>query len=327
MTSLRQVLIVKTSSLGDLVHTLPAVSDMVRHVPSLQIDWVAEESFADIPVFHPKVRRVIPVALRRWRHHPLQRMVWREFAVFREGLRASHYDIVLDHQGLIKSAAVACLARGERWGFDWQSAREPLASVCYHQHCAVAQGQHAVVRNRALAACALGYEVPTSPPEYGIAPPSLPRLVDYVLPERYVVLLHATSRVSKTWPKGHWIDLGATLAAQGWSCVLPWGNEAERLVAAELAAVIPCAAVLPRCRLRELAGILVGAGFVIGTDTGLTHLAAALGCPTVALYTDTEPGLTGVMAGRLGWARNLGAPGQVPTPDQALLALREGTTV
>ena len=325
MTAPTKVLIVKTSSLGDLIHTFPAVTDMAYRVPGLRIDWVAEEAFADIPALHPMVARVIPVALRRWRRHPLHRTVWREWTAFRDALQATNYDLVLDHQGLVKSAVIACQAHGQRRGFDWYSAREPLASLCYHQRYAVAPEQHAVARNRALAALALGYDLPTEPAEYGIPTfsPVAPSSVRDCS-ERYVVCLHATSRASKMWPTEHWITLGGTLAQQGWSCLLPWGNEAEHRMATALARAIPSSRVLPKRTLRELACVFSGAEWVIGMDTGLTHLAAALGCPTIALYTDTAPGLTGVIANPGGVACNLGGPGQVPMPDQVIAFLRGG---
>ncbi len=314
------VLIVKTSSLGDLVHTLPAITDMTRRFPTLVVDWVAEEAFADIPRLHPKVRRVIVVALRRWRRTPWRRAVWREWSAFRSTLGSVAYDQILDHQGLIKSAVLAYLAQGQRYGFDPGSAREPWAAFCYHQRYAVEPRQHAVVRNRALAALALGYDIPTDPPNYGIR--THVHTVGWEPLERYAVCLHATSRASKTWPKEHWIALGKALANTGWSCLLPWGNDAERQTALDLARGMPLAQVLPKLAVREMAGVLSGAGLVVGVDTGLTHLAAALGCPTVAIYTDTSPDFTGVVANEGGWAINLGGAGQMPTPDQVIAALQ-----
>ncbi|CAK0781021.1 Lipopolysaccharide heptosyltransferase 1 [Gammaproteobacteria bacterium] len=318
----KKILIVKTSSLGDLVHTLPAVTDLARQSPDIRVDWVAEEAFTDIPALHPAVGRIIPIALRRWRKTPWHPTVRRELANFRKTLRAVEYDLVLDHQGLLKSAVIACLARGWRCGLDWHSAREPLAALCYDQCCPVARDQHAVTRNRALAACVLGYGLPADPPDYGIDPLPISSVVGLTLPERYMVCLHATSRAGKNWYADHWVTLGRTLANRGWSCLLPWGNQTERLAATTIADEIPHALVLPTLTLRELAGVLSGAEIVIGMDTGLTHLAAALGRPTIALYTDTVPRLTGVVADRKGWAINLGERGRIPTPEQVAAALR-----
>ncbi|CAK0750613.1 Lipopolysaccharide heptosyltransferase 1 [Gammaproteobacteria bacterium] len=314
------ILVVKTTSLGDLVHTLPAITDLAQRIPDVRIDWVAEEAFTDIPTLHPAIRRVIPVALRRWRKTPWQSATRHELGAFLRTLRAIEYDLVLDYQGLIKSAVITCLAYGRRWGLNWYSAREPLATLCYDRRCMVACDQHAVTRNRALAACALGYELPIDPPNYGIVQ-SLSQPIGMVLSERYVVCLHATSRASKNWSPEHWITLGRILTKRGWTCLLPWGNERERGAAITLAGEIPQARVLPALTLRELASVLSGAEVVIGMDTGLTHLAVALGRPTVALYTDTAPKLTGVLAGQIGWAINLGGPGQIPNPEQVVAAI------
>ncbi|CAK0750749.1 Lipopolysaccharide heptosyltransferase 1 [Gammaproteobacteria bacterium] len=312
---MKKILLIKTSSLGDLVHTLPVLTDLAYHYPGIRVDWVVEEAFIDIPSLHPAVTRIVPVALRRWRRSPWHSVVWRELVAFWETLRSVEYDLVLDHQGLIKSAVIACLAHGQRWGLDWRGAREPLASFCYDYRCAVARNQHAIIRNRELAARALGYEPPRDLPDYGIGS-SIPRLDGLTLPKRYVVCLHATSRASKNWPVAHWIKLGRILANQGFACLLPWGSAAEHLVATTLANEIPQSRVLPSLTLRELACVLHGARLVVGMDTGLTHLAVALGRPTVALYTDSIPSLTGVLPSQGACAINIGNSGQIPNPEQ-----------
>lgn len=317
-----KILLIKTSSLGDLVHTLPVVSDITHLFPGARVDWVAEEAFVDIPTLHPAVERVVPVALRRWRKTPWHPATRCEVVAFSKRLRAEKYDVVLDHQGLLKSAMLSCLAHGPRWGYGWSSAREPLAALCYDHRCTVARDQHAIVRNRILAAQALGYTPPTVPLDYGIAPMiSIQPSPGLILPERYVVCLHATSHPSKNWLTEHWVVLGRILANHGWKCLFPWGNESERLAASFLVHNIPQSSVLPALTLRELAGILSSAEVVIGMDTGLTHLAVALDRPTIALYTDTFPSLTGVLAGQKGWAVNLGGPSQIPSPEQVVARL------
>jgi len=308
----KQILIVKTSSLGDLVHTLPVVSDIARHYPEIRIDWLAEEAFLEIPRFHPGVRRVIPVALRRWRKNLFNPNTWREVLSFCTKLRATEYHQVIDHQGLIKSAVLSRIARGARWGLDFQSVRELVAAGFYHRRCPVRRDQHAVARNRELAARALGYEIPTYPPNYGI----VQTFPGVKTEPRRVICLHATSRPEKNWPQEHWITLGKFLAHQGKICLFPWGNIAERYAAQFLVASIPQARVLPQLSLRDLAEILATAQLVIGVDTGLTHLAVALGRPTIALYCDTDPQKTGVVAGDGGWAVNLGGPGKIPAPEE-----------
>lgn len=311
-----RILLVKTSSLGDVVHNLPVVTDIRAHFADAHIDWVVEESFAEIPAMHPGVARVIPVSLRRWRRQLASTQTWREMARMRQALRASAYDIVIDTQGLLKSALLGSLAHGMHHGYDSPSAREPLASLFYARKHTVARGQHAVVRNRTLAARALDYAAPDGPPDYGIASPAaVADLPDIALPATYLVGLHATSRESKLWPVEHWIALARHLAAQGYALLLPWNSEAERIRALAIAAQSDNAAVLPRLSIRQLAVVLAQAKAAVGVDTGLSHLAAALGIPTLALYTDTDPGLTGVCAAAGSMAINLG--GKLHTPDVA----------
>jgi len=314
-----RLLLIKTSSLGDVVHNLPILADIRAHYPDMRFDWVVEESFVDIPALHPAVDQVLPVAIRRWRHDLFCVATWREIAATRRQLRASRYDLVLDSQGLLKSALIALQARGEKHGYDSRSIREPLASLFYtHQHT-VSRALHAVTRNRLLAAAALGYPPPSTAPDYGIRAPRQPLPLE--LPAGYVVALHASSRDSKLWPQAHWVELGRTLAAAGMPLVLPWGNARERERAQAIAVQVPHALVLPRLRLAQLATLLSGAWAVVGVDTGLVHLAAALDAPTVALYTDTDPQRTGVLPGRAQSAINLGGVGQVPAPAAVLEAL------
>jgi heptosyltransferase I len=315
-----QILLVKTSSLGDVIHNLPVVTDIVRHVPLSQIDWVVEEGFSDIPRLHPAVRRVFPVAMRRWRSELLWPATWREIIKIRHALREQPYDIILDTQGLIKSGLLAFLARGPVHGQDSAGAREPLAARFYDHVYRVARGRNAVVRNRDLAAQVFGYPLPDTFPNYGIFAPAA---VAVGLPAKFVMALHATSRDSKLWPEANWLALGTALAKQGLTLVLPWGSASEERRARAIAAGVPGAIVLPRLGLRELAAILGRSQGVVGVDTGLVHLAAALGRPTVAIYTDTSPALTGVLAADAGIVRNLGDRGKAPTVEDVRRALHE----
>lgn len=313
------LLIVKTSSLGDVVHNLPAVSDVRVRFPRVQIDWAVEESFAGIPSLHPAVRRVIPVAMRRWRRSLWHRETWREVGALRRSLRTVRYDAVIDTQGLFKSAWLASWACGVRHGQDRASAREPLAVFFYDRVHSVARGQHAVQRNRELTARALGYPVPDTPPDYGIAPPGTP--LPFEVPPAYMVFLHGTSRDSKLWPELYWIELGHVLAGNNVTALLTWGSPSERERAERLASTVAGARVLPRLSLHELAGLFGRARAVVGVDSGLTHLAVALNVPTVALYTDTTPTLTGVLPSDPARALNLGERGLVPTVTEAITAL------
>ena len=343
--SIRSILLVKTSSLGDVIHNLPVVSDLLRAWPNVAIDWVVEESFAEIPRLHPGVRTVFPVAIRRWRKALAQRATWREIAAWRRAVRANCYDLVLDTQGLVKSGLLTWLTDGLRCGYSREVAREKLAALFYDCKYAIPTNAHAVERNRWLAAAACGYE-PHDEPVYGIHAPQAAPMADLQAPLKqvagppqallgplggrietegssrgltYCVLLTATSRDEKLWPEAHWQALGQALAADGLGCVLPAGSARERERAARIAAAIPGARVAPPSSLTELAGLLGAAAGIVGVDTGLTHLAAALDRPVVALYVATEPGLTGVLAGRK--AVNLGGTGQCPTPVEVLATL------
>ncbi len=299
---MRRILFVKTSSLGDVVHNCPAVSDVARAAPGAAIDWVVEEAFAEVATMHARLRRAIPVAVRRWRGTLWHPRTWSEMSAFRHALREERYDLVIDTQGLLKSALLARLAGGERHGLDAASAREPLAARFYDVRHAVPPRQHAVERNRQLAAQALGGTLPAAC-DYGLhAEGPLP--VD--LPAAYTVLLTMTSRADKLWPEGSWIELGRLLAVRGLRCVLPWGSEEEKARAARIATGIGDALVPRRMGLVELARLMRGARSVAGVDTGLTHLAAALGVPAAGIYLSSEARLTGLHAGNR--VRNLDAP-------------------
>ncbi len=295
------LLVIKTSSLGDIIHMLPAISDAQAHNPHLQIDWVVEEAFAEIPAWHPAVRRVLPVALRRWRKQLSQRVTWAQLQAFRQQVQQQPYDWIVDTQGLLKSALLARQARGQRWGYDWHSIREPLASLLYTHTATISRQQHAIRRNRQLMANSLGYTLNEETLDYGLTLADFP-VPTRILPQHYIVALHGTSRPDKEWGEAQWQQLLAELAVQGIHTLLPWGNERERVRAERLAAANAWVQVLPRSSLGELAAILRQALALIGLDTGLMHLAAALNKPCLALYPVTQAGLTGLRANNPGGA-------------------------
>jgi len=305
-----KILFVKTSSLGDVVHHLPAVSDAARQLPGAEIDWIVEAPFAGVAAMHGAVRRVIPVALRRWRARWWQRATWAEVADFRHAVRVERYDAVVDTQSLLKSALVASCALGPRHGMDAASAREPFAARFYDRRHAVARGLHAVERNRILSAAALGYEL-DAPPDYGL---ELPQAEQGEAP--YAVFLTMTSRADKLWPEERWIELGRALAMR---VVLPWGNEPERARATRIAQALPQAEVAQRMSLEQLARLFARSRVVAGVDTGLTHLAAAVGARTVGIYGGSDPALTGLYGATN--AKNIGAHGRPPTAAEVLRAI------
>ena len=312
------LLLIKTSSLGDVVHAFPAVTDMVHHCPTLSIDWIVEESFAALPHLHPAVRRVIPVALRRWRTALFSPSTHAEWRRLKQVLQTLNHDASLDLQGLIKSALVGCFSPALRMGYDRHSIREPLASLFYQQRFRVSRNLHAVERNRALAGLALGYD-PEKAVTYGLRSDlERPRTMG---DEPYVLFLHGTSRRDKEWPETHWIALGQRLSAQGSTILFPGGNERERQRAQHLANQIFGAQALAPLDLTTLAGLLAHAQAVVGVDTGLSHLATALQRPVVALYTATDPRATGVFGSAQ--AMNLGGKGSCPSVAEVLDALEK----
>ncbi len=302
------ILIIRMSSMGDVIHNFPAITDLRSHFPNAEVDWVVEEGFAELAALHPGVNRVVPCAIRRWRKRFWTAANRAEMAAFRARLQAGHYDLVIDSQGLFKSAVVARLAGAPIAGYDRHSIREPLASLFYDARYPVSRLEHAITRNRLITGRALGY-TPDAPLHYGIQAPAV--ALDWRPTGDYAVLLTATSRDDKLWDEAHWVALAHSLLARGLCPVFPWGGEHERQRAERLAAQLPRAVVAPRLRLGEAARLLADARLVVGVDTGLVHLAAAVHVPTIALFCASEPGLTGVLGSA--YACNLGGNGRPPS--------------
>jgi heptosyltransferase-1 len=287
MAPMGDILFVKTSSLGDVIHHMPAVTDARRAWPHARLVWMVEEAYVPLVRLHPGVDEALPVATRRWRGAALDRRTWREIGELVRLLRARRFAAVVDAQGLLRSAALARLARGPRHGYDRGSIREPLASLFYDVRHAVSRSLHAVERNRRLAALALGY-APEGPLDYGL---SSVRMAATSTP--CAVLLHGSARPEKEWPETHWATVATMLHRRGLVPVLPWGTAAERARSERLAARVPDARVPDRQPLDGVARLIAGAALAVGLDTGLTHLAAALGVPLVAIFTASDPQLTG----------------------------------
>ena len=286
------VLLVKLSSLGDIVHTLPAVQDAAQR--GARFDWVVEENYRAVPELVAGVDNVLPVALRRWRTAPLAYAG--EVRRFLRRLRRRSYDLVLDAQGLVKSAALTRWARArERAGFDAASARERLASLAYGHRLAVGRREHAIVRIRRLFANVLGYPPPRDAPVFG-------------LPVVHqgggdLVLAHGASWPNKLWPERFWMRLAQQAAAAGMRPLLPWLGP-ERARAERIAAAVAEAAVCPPMNMADALQRVARARAVVGVDSGLAHFAAAAGRPTVMVFGPTDPRLTGCQGAR---ARNLSA--------------------
>jgi heptosyltransferase I len=285
------VLIVKTSSLGDIIHTLPALTDAKNAIPNINFDWVVEEDFAQIPSWHQSVKNVYPIALRRLRKNLIKTLFSNELPTALKPLRQKKYDLIIDTQGLIKSAIITTIAHGHSCGYSINSIREKCAALFYRKRFTVDKNQHAITRIRKLFSAALKYETPTNTPDYHINK----NLFQQTQPnEKYIVFLHGTSREEKCWNEQKWIELAQFAAANGFTVYVPWGNSAE-FARAKRIAQNNKAKVLPKLNLLSIATLLLNAKCVVAVDTGLGHLAAALETFTISLYGPTDPKLIGTV--------------------------------
>jgi heptosyltransferase-1 len=309
------ILLIKSSSLGDVIHQMPAITEARLRLPGdTRLTWVVEEPFVPLAALHPGVDVVVAVASRRWRYLMHRPQTWREIARFVQTLRGVRYDTVVDTQGLFRTALIARFARGVRHGYDSKSARESWAAKLYDVRHGVDRSLHAVARNRILTGLALGYAsdgaIDFGLDRSALAPPAAAT--------RTAVLLHGTARAEKEWPQRQWTALAAALAASGYDVVLPWGTADERARAERIAAGT-AARVPERHPLDAVAKMLAGAALVVGVDTGLLHLAAALGVPLVAIFIGSDPRLTGPVGS--GPMMVVGGKGEMPSVEDTMVAI------
>lgn len=284
---MQDILFIKTSSLGDVIHHMPALTEARRHLPDARFSWVVEDSFVPLVKLHPAIDEVIPVSARRWRRQILLPRAFADISAFARRLRAHAYDKVIDTQGLLRTGIMTRIARGERHGYDVTSVREKMAARFYDVHHFVPRDLHAVRRNRLLTGRALDYEI-KGPPDYGLDRGALA----IVASQPYAVLLHATAERRKEWPEENWVALARALEPHI-DLLLPWGSEMEHERADRIASQVLRARVPVRRELDDMARLIAGASLVAGVDTGLLHLAAALAVPLVGIFIGSEPGLTG----------------------------------
>jgi heptosyltransferase I len=289
-----RVLIVRLSSMGDVVHTLPALTDAARAHANIKFDWAVDEAFADIPAWHSHVEKVFPIALRRWRRELASDSGRSEVKDYLKALRRERYDAIVDLQGEFKSAFVARLARGPRYGYDGASAREWGAHLVYRKKLAVPKREHSMARMRQLLSQALSYSYDEELIDYGISRARLPSPA-LQIGKPYVVFIHSTSWTSKNWPVQYWRELAERATVAGFSVVLPWGSEAECERSHRITEGVANVVVLPKLSISDKASIISRATATVGLDTGLSHIAAALDVPSVTLYGATDPNMCGTI--------------------------------
>lgn len=291
-----KILLVKMSSMGDTIHTLPALTDALHAIPNLEIDWVVEPAFQDIPSWHPAVKNIILIPLRKWRKNLGSVSTYSEIKKFFHTLREKKYDLIIDAQGLLKSALVAKCARGKVHGYDRRSSRSGWASIFYDYRHAIShyQAEHAVTRIRKLFALALGYEFHHTTPDYHTISEKLPS-VPFELDKRYLVFLHGTTWESKHYPDQYWEILLQKAAAEKIPVYLLWGNEVEKQRAEKFARTTTYAKIVPKLSITQIATVLKNATAVVSVDTGLGHLSAAMHTPTVSLYGPSNAELVGIV--------------------------------
>ena len=292
-----QVLIVKLTSMGDLIQALPAVTDAAAARPEVRFDWVVDEAFAEIPAWHPAVGRIIETAHRRWRSNLPTILFDGQLGAFLGKLRSTRYDAVIDAQTNLKSALVTALCRGPKHGPDRASAREYPAHWAYRHRYAIPVGQLAIERWRQLFAMVLDYPLPRTAPDFGLAGTAWPDTPNEFR-RPYIVAVTNASWDNKYWLDSHWRTLIGIAARQGFEVVLTSGSELEYERSRRIADGLGNARVLARRPLTDMAAILRGSRGAICMDTGLAHLAAALGVPTVTLYGPTDPALIGATGPR-----------------------------
>ena len=318
------ILLVRVSSLGDVLHNLPMVADILRHHPDAHIDWVVEEGYVSLVRLNARVRKIIPFALRRWRKSLGRKETRAEIKAFFSTLRQQQYDYVFDTQGLLKTGIIMGAARvhpgGSKVGLangSEGSGYEAISRVFHTRSIALDPRTHAVARGRLVAAAALGYSIDAAP-DFGLPGPDLANRPDWMPRQDYAVFFHGTARDAKKWAPANWIELGHALAPM--PVLLAWGSPAEKQDADTLAASLPNARVLPKLSMDQAVTLARNAALAIGVDTGLTHIAAAFLRPTVELYCDSPKWKT-----EGNWSScivNLGDKGAPPSALEAIAAAR-----
>ncbi|OGT47106.1 MAG: lipopolysaccharide heptosyltransferase I [Gammaproteobacteria bacterium RIFCSPHIGHO2_12_FULL_41_15] len=288
-----RVLLVKLTSMGDLIHALPALTDAMHAIPNLEFDWIIDEAFAEVATWHPAVKNIITTAHRRWRKNWTQHWLSKEIPNKIKSIRRKQYDLIIDGQSNLKAGIVTSLCKGPKAGLDWHSARDAICSLVYQHKYAIDKQLHAVTRLRILFAKALHYSFNQNNLDFGIDRTKLLKPT-FNLPQQYLFFVHNASWVTKLWPEKYWETLIQMATREGHSVVLPCGNDEEKARAERLATIAPTMTIaLPKLPLSEVAYIAAHATAAVCVDTGLSHLVGAVGVPSINLYGATDSGLIG----------------------------------
>jgi len=287
-----RVLIIKLTSMGDLMHALPALTDAAKHLPNIEFDWVVDENFSEVPLWHPKVKSVITTNHRSWKKNIFSSSLINELRNIKSRLNNTKYEAVIDMQNNLKSAAVSFLVKDSVHGLDKASAREYPSHLAYKFKHQVSKEIHAISRQRQLLALSLNYEFDVKDIDYGIQNDNFER-PNFELPNKYLFLVHNASWPTKMWSISRWQDLIKLINNEGYVAILPSGSIEEFERAQEIASISTEALAIPVQSLNSTAYIIENAEGCVCSDTGLAHLSALLGKPSVTLYSVTDEKLIG----------------------------------
>lgn len=318
---MKKLLLVKTSSMGDLIHTFPALTDLSQHCPNeYEITWLVEESFADIAKMHPMTKEVIIFGSRRWKKHLFHRQTWQEFGAFKKALRGEKWDLIVDCQGLFKSAMMTRIAAQKgtipTYSYSKASIRDPFAARFYQHGFSVPKGLTAIERNRQLFGKIFNY-TPTLLADFGIQ--HWHDTSTLTPTQSFAALIHGTSAENKEWPEEKWVEIGHWLWGKGIISILFWGNEREKARAERIAKQVQNAIVMPKVAIQEAGLILSKASLIIAVDTGFAHLANTQDRPVIGLFLGSHANYAGVIPTQNNpHAVNLGGKGQNPEVSEVI---------
>ena len=296
MAGKMHVLVVKMSSMGDIIHTLPALTDATIAIPDIKFDWVVEPAFQEIPIWHKAVQEVIVAPLREWKKNLFNRENLAKMSSFFAKLRAKKYDVVIDAQGLIKSAVLTRFCKSKIYGgFNALSAREAIASFLYNKKAMVPVNLHAIARTRQLFTEILGYALPDQRLDYGV---DWKCFNSEIVDKPYLVFLHGTTWDTKHWPEIYWLQLAEIAGLHGYAVYMTWAGVAQKARVERLSSKVAAITMLPHLSITEAVIYLKGARGVVTVDTGFGHLASALELPMVSLYGPTDPDKVGMFGMR-----------------------------